>query len=136
MSNIHIYPAENEALSRHFQNAYIHVQEYKYLLNSLYSEDYEQESRSLSIAVKQLIVDRNRAKSECGKGSLEKLILKTMVNSGYGKTAQNVVQKSTWSAYKDLMEDLVCSAITNPVSAMMITAIVQVELIAAQNQMN
>ena len=32
------------------------------------------------------------------------------------------------------MEDLGCSAITNPVSAMMITSIVQVELIAAQNQ--
>ncbi len=33
-----------------------------------------------------------------------------------------------------VMEDLGCSAITNPVSAMMITSIVQVELIAAQNQ--
>lgn len=60
--------------------------------------------------------------------------MKTMVNSGYGKNAQNVVQKTAWTALKDLMEDLGCSAITNPVSAMMITSIVQVELIAAQNQ--
>ena len=105
-----------------------------YFLNVLYTDDFTRESRSLATAVKQLVVDRNRAKKDKGKGSLEELILKTMVNSGYGKNAQNVIQKTAWSALKDLMEDLGCSAITNPVSAMMITAIVQVELIAAQNQ--
>ena len=107
-----------------------------YFLNVRYTDDFEQESRSLAAAVKQLVVDRNRAKKEKGKGSLEELILKTMVNSGYGKNAQNVIQKSSWNAYKDAMEDLGCSAITNPVSAMMITSIVQVELIAAQNQIH
>ena len=107
-----------------------------YFLNVLYTDNYEKESRSLAAAVKQLVVDRNRAKKEKGKGSLEELILKTMVNSGYGKNAQNVIQKTGWNAYKDLMEDLGCSAITNPVSAMMITSIVQVELIAAQNQIH
>ncbi len=105
-----------------------------YFLNILYVKDFSQESRSLAMAVKQLVVDRNLAKHDKGKGSLEELILKTMVNSGYGKNAQNVVQKTAWTALKDLMEDLGCSAITNPVSAMMITSIVQVELIAAQNQ--
>ena len=105
-----------------------------YFLNVRYVKDYSQESRSLATAVKQLVVDRNLAKHDKGKGSLEELILKTMVNSGYGKNAQNVVQKTAWTALKDLMEDLGCSAITNPVSAMMITSIVQVELIAAQNQ--
>lgn len=105
-----------------------------YFLNIRYSNDYSQESRSLAVAVKQLVVDRNKAKYEKNKGSLEELILKTMVNSGYGKNAQNVVQKTAWTALKDLMEDIGCSAITNPVSAMMITSIVQVELIAAQNQ--
>lgn len=107
-----------------------------FFLNTLYNDDYTQESKSLAVAVKQLVEDRNQAKADCGKKSLEELILKTMVNSGYGKNAQNVVVKSHWTAFKDLMEDLGCSAITNPVSAMMITSIVQCELLAAQNQMN
>lgn len=57
-----------------------------------------------------------------------------MVNSGYGKTAQNVVEKSTWSAYKDEMENLGCSSITNPAAACMITSIVRAVLLATQNQ--
>lgn len=106
-----------------------------YFLNTLITPDLH-ESRSLSHAVVQLVRDRARAKKEHGKKSLEELILKTMVNSGYGKTAQNVVQKQSWTAFKDLMEDLGCSAITNPVSAMMTTSIVQCELLAAQNQVS
>ena len=104
-----------------------------YFLNSL-MDDNGNESRSLSYAVKQLVLDRNQAKKEQGKKSLEELILKTMVNSGYGKNAQNVIPKASWTAYKDLMEDLGCSAITNPVSAMLTTSLVQCELLAAQNQ--
>lgn len=106
-----------------------------YFLNTLFTDDL-QESRSLAHAVLQLVQDRNLAKDECGKKSLEELILKTMVNSGYGKTAQNVIEKQTWTAYKDIMDNLGCSAITNPFSAMMITAIVQCELLAAQNQIH
>lgn len=105
-----------------------------YFLNTIITEHLK-ESRSLAYAVKQLVEDRNRAKIECGKKSLEELIIKTMVNSGYGKNAQNVVVKSSWTALKDSMEDLGCSAITNPVSAMMITSLVQCELLAAQNQL-
>ena len=104
-----------------------------YFLNTLLTLDL-QESRSLACAVVQLVKDRNQAKAECGKGSLEELILKTMVCSGYGKNAQNVIQKQSWTAFKDCMEDLGCSAITNPFSAMMTTSIVQCELLAAQNQ--
>ncbi|RHV36754.1 hypothetical protein DXB59_07650 [Ruminococcus sp. OM05-10BH] len=107
-----------------------------YFLNIRYVKDFSQESRSLAAAVKQLVVDRDLAKSSKGKGSLEELILKTLVNGGYGKNAQNIIQKAAWSALKDLMEDLGCSAITNPFSGMMITSIVQVELIAAQNQIH
>lgn len=92
------------------------------------------ESYSLQFAVDQLVKDRKLAKTAHGKGSLEELILKTMVNSGYGKNAQNVIQKHTWSAYSQEMEDLGCSSITNPVSASLITSIVRAELIAAQNQ--
>lgn len=104
-----------------------------YVLNPLLRKDGTI-SRSLRAAVLQLVLDRARAKKEYGKGSLEELILKTMVNSGYGKNAQNVVQKQSWSAYKDSMEVLGSSAITNPVSAAMITSIVRAELLAAQNQ--
>ena len=106
-----------------------------YFLNTLLIPDFK-ESRSLASSVKQLVEDRNQAKIDCGKKSLEELILKTMVNSGYGKNAQNVVQKHSWTALKNTMEDLGCSSITNPVSAMMTTAIVQVELLAAQKQIN
>lgn len=81
-------------------------------------------------AVYQLVRDRKQAKKDHGKGSLEELILKTMVNSGYGKTAQNVIQKNTWTAFKDEMEDIGCSSITNPVSAAMITSIVRTELLS------
>lgn len=107
-----------------------------YFLNVRYVKDFSIESRSLATAVKQLVVDRTRAKQEKGKGSLEELILKVMVNCVYGKCAQNVIQKALWSAMSDVMEDIGCSCITNPVSAMMITSIVQVELLAAQNQIN
>lgn len=106
-----------------------------YFLNTLLTDDLH-ESRSLSSAVIQLVQDRNKAKAEHGKKSLEEVILKTMVCSGYGKNAQNVIQKQSWSAFDKIMVDLGCSAITNPFSAMMITSIVQCELIAAQNQMH
>ena len=105
-----------------------------FILNSIINPDNGKMSYSLQAAVKQLVEDRARAKAEHGKKSLEELILKTMVNSGYGKNAQNVVQKSSWTAFKDAMEDLGCSSITNPVSACMITSIVRAELLAAQNQ--
>lgn len=91
-------------------------------------------SYSMRHAVKQLVADRREAKKLCGKSSIEELILKLIVNGGYGKTAQNVKQKDRWSAYKDLMEDIGCSTITNPVSAAMITSIVRAVLLAAQNQ--
>ena len=91
-------------------------------------------SRSLAVAVYQLVIDRAQAKKDFGKGSLEEMILKTMVNSGYGKIAQDVVEKRSWDAFQQIMEDLGCSAITNPFSAAMITSIVQCTLIAAQNE--
>lgn len=105
-----------------------------YILNNIIDSKTGKMSYSLQAAVKQLVEDRNQAKIDYGKKSLEELILKTMVNSGYGKNAQNVVQKTSWTAFKNAMEDIGCSAITNPVSACMITSIVRAELLAAQNQ--
>ncbi len=94
-----------------------------------------EECYSLKNAVKPLVKDRSLAKQEKGKGSLEELILKLMVNAGYGKISQAVVQKSN-SAYEDLQLISGYSAISNSFSAMMITSIVQAELLAAQNQIH
>jgi hypothetical protein len=75
-----------------------------YVLNTL--KNGLSESYSLRPAVVQLVRDRDMAKELYEKGSLEELILKTMVNSGYGKVAQNVIKKQTWSAYRKKMEDM------------------------------
>lgn len=91
---------------------------------------------SLRAAVKQLVGDRRLAKKLCGKGSLEELVLKLFVNGCYGKIAQSVKQRSRWSAYKDKMEDIGVSPITNAVSAAMITSIIRAVLLAAQNQIH
>lgn len=91
-------------------------------------------SYSLRAVNKQLVSDRSEAKKLLGKGCLEEQALKTMDNSIYGKNAQNVVNKSTWSAYTKEMEDLGASSITNPISAALTTSIVRAELLAVQNQ--
>lgn len=100
-------------------------------INSEHSESY-----SLRTAVRQLVHDRALAKKDYGKGSLAELILKLMVNGSYGKTAQDVVKKHAWSAYKDEMEDIGASCVTNPVSASQITSIVRAVLLATQNQLS
>lgn len=91
-------------------------------------------SYSLSHAVKSLVEDRRDAKKRFGSKSLEELILKTMVNSGYGKNAQNVVDKRTWDSYNQEMIELGDSAITNPVSASLITSYVRALLLATMNE--
>lgn len=91
-------------------------------------------SKSLAYAVRQSVQDRNLAKELFGKKSLEEQLIKTMANSFYGKVAQSVVKKSTWSAYSQQMQDLGCSSVTNPVSASLITAYVRAELIAVLNE--
>ncbi|MCR5137175.1 MAG: hypothetical protein K6C12_08760 [Oscillospiraceae bacterium] len=107
-----------------------------YFINALIDAESGKVSYSLRAAIKQLVVDRSVAKTVHGKHSIEELILKEMVSSVYGKNAQNVVQKQTWSAKSGGMEDIGPSAITNPVSACMITSIVRAVLLAAQNQCN
>lgn len=107
-----------------------------YVLNPLRDKESGEVSYSLRAAVKQLVSDRNDAKRIFGLKSLEELILKTMVNSGYGKVAQNVSPKTKYCAKSEGMEDVGESPITNPVSAAMITSIVRAELLAAQNQVD
>lgn len=95
-------------------------------------------SQSLAKGVKSLIEDRAQAKAYAKamnlKNYLPDTILKIMVNSCYGKVAQNVIEKRTWDAYTEEMTSIGASFITNPVSASLITAIVRCVLIAAQNQ--
>ena len=95
-------------------------------------------SHSLAKGVKSFIEDRAQAKAYAKsmnlKNYLPDTILKVMVNSCYGKVAQNVIEKRTWDAYTEEMTSIGASFITNPVSASLITAIVRCVLIAAQNQ--
>ncbi len=106
-----------------------------YFLNNIINPDTGENSFSLRIAIKQLSVDRKRAKEHCGVASLEQEICKLMANSGaYGKVAQNVIPKYTWSAYSDEMEAMGASAISNPVAACMVTGMIRATLMAVQNQ--
>lgn len=112
VDGIPVYPKSSEGLNGvYVAGSYIYLAlrlgaevfcENGYFLNTLLTDDYK-ESRSLSYAVIQLVQDRNKAKADHGKKSLEDLILKEMVNSGYGKNSQNVIQKQSWTAFKDLI---------------------------------
>lgn len=92
-------------------------------------------SKFLSRVVKQFITDRNLAKALYGKKSLQELVLKTAVNSLYGKTAQDVSPKTTWQAWSQQMRHVGGSTITSPVHAAMITSGIRAVLCAAMNQL-
>ena len=92
-------------------------------------------SHSLFAVVKQFVTDRDLAKQWFGVKSLADLLLKEAVNSGYGKTAQDVIDKSSWSASKEMMVDIGGSPITSPYHATMTTAGVRCVLLSAMNQL-
>ena len=91
-------------------------------------------SHSLLAVVRQFVNDRTMAQRIFGKGSVPDLLLKNGVNSLYGKTAQNVVDKHSWSAMSEQMTDIGGSPITSPVHASLTTAGVRCVLLAALNQ--
>lgn len=99
-------------------------------------DDDLQISHSLYHTVKQLVVDRKCVQDTIGKGTIPDFLLKTAVTSLYGKTAQDVVEKSSWDAYKEIMQNIGGSRITSPVHACLTTAGVRSCLIAAMNQLN
>ena len=106
-----------------------------FLANTLKKSDGSV-SYSLRSAVIQLVRDRAAAEAASGEEkSLAEMILKVLVNGGYGKNAQNVKPKSRWNALKDEMQELGCSGITNPVSASLTTAIIRCVLIAAMTEL-
>ena len=92
-------------------------------------------SHSLFAVVKQFVNDRDVAKLSFGKGSLAELLLKEGVNSIYGKTAQDVIDKTSWSASSETMVDIGASQITSPYHASLTTAGVRCVLLSAMNQL-
>lgn len=104
-----------------------------FILNPLIRDDGTP-SYSLSVVLQGLVSDRKTAKELFGNKSLEQEILKILVNSIYGKNAQNVVNKTRWNSYKQMMEAMGDSAITNPVSASLTTSYVRALLFATMNE--
>ena len=105
-----------------------------YVLHRLELPSGEQ-SYALRAGVMQMVRDRAEAKRLFGKKSLEELAVKTMANSGYGKTAQDVTGQSAWDAKAQQMGAVGGSAITSPYHAAMTTSFVRAELLAAANQL-
>lgn len=103
----------------------------KYRLN-----DDNTVSYSLRAVVKDFINDRSLAKKVFGEGSLAETLLKTAVNSLYGKTAQDIIEKETWDAYRQQMVNIGGSAMTSPAHASIITAGVRACLLAAMNELH
>lgn len=87
------------------------------------------EKKPLAEIVNQLVHDRAKAADE-----IVDCLLKTIVNVIYGKSAQNVKPKRSWSPRNDEVEDLKPSDITNPYIASMTTSIIRAILLAAQNE--
>jgi hypothetical protein len=93
-------------------------------------------SQCLAYAVTNLVQDRNLAKMEYDDKPLVEKSLKTMVNSCYGKTAQNVSPKTRYSAKKMGRVDAEPSTVTSPYHATYTTALVRCMLIACINQLH
>ncbi|MBM7366346.1 hypothetical protein [Gordonia hydrophobica] len=92
-------------------------------------------SYALRAGVTAMVQDRARTKKLFGKGSLEEQAVKTMCNSTYGKTAQDVAGQNGWDAHNQEMAPVGGSAITSPYHAAMTTSFVRAELLAAANQL-
>ena len=93
-------------------------------------------SQCLAYAVTNLVQDRMRAKVEYKDNPLVEKSLKTMVNSCYGKTAQNVSPKTRYNAKIMGREDAEPSTVTSPYHATYTTALVRCMLIACINELH
>lgn len=112
----------------------------------------DEPSFSVREVLKQLVSDRRSAKITYGNKSPEELLLKLFANGLYGKTAQNVVPKHTWTAASQTaswdykvgtkgrtesgFEPTGPSSVTNPVYAAMTTSICSATLCAAANELH
>ncbi len=93
-------------------------------------------SQCLAYAVTNLVHDRMKAKTMYKDKPLVEKSLKTMVNSCYGKTAQNVSPKTRYNAKIMGRVDAEPSAVTSPYHATYTTALVRCMLIASINQLH
>ena len=93
-------------------------------------------SQCLAHAVTTLVQDRMMAKKLYKDNPLVEKSLKTMVNSCYGKTAQNVSPKTRYNAQTMGRVDAEPSAVTSPYHATYTTALVRCMLIASINQLH
>jgi hypothetical protein len=86
--------------------------------------------------IKRFIAARKYAEEKYGKDSLEALLMKEGVNSIYGKCAQNVIPKKSWSSSKNGYVNIGESAITSPVIASITTSGVRSILLAVLNELS
>lgn len=93
-------------------------------------------SQCLAYAVTNLVQDRMLAKRVYKDNPLVEKSLKTMVNSCYGKTAQNVSPKTRYNAKTMGRVDAEPSTVTSPYHATYTTALVRCMLIACINQLH
>ncbi len=93
-------------------------------------------SQCLAYAVTNLVQDRMKAKIEYKDNPLLEKSLKTMVNSCYGKTAQNVSPKTRYNAKSMGRVDAEPSVVTSPYHATYTTALVRCMLIGCINQLH
>lgn len=93
-------------------------------------------SQCLAYAVTNLVQDRMLAKKLYKENPLVEKSLKTMVNSCYGKTAQNVSPKTRYNARIMGRVDAEPSTVTSPYHATYTTALVRCMLIACINQLH
>ena len=93
-------------------------------------------SQCLAYAVSSLVQDRMKAKKVFKDNPLVEKSLKTMVCSGYGKTAQNVSPKTRYNAKKMGRVVAEPSVITSPYHASYTTALVRCMLIACVNELH
>lgn len=93
-------------------------------------------SQCLAYAVTSLVQDRMRAKIAYKDNPLVEKCLKTMVNSCYGKTAQNVSPKTRYNAKTMGRVDAKPSTVTSPYHATYTTTLVRCMLIACINQLH
>ena len=96
----------------------------------------EKPSQCLAHAVSNLVQDRMKAKKIYKDNPLIEKSLKTMVNSCYGKTAQNVDPKTRYDAQIMGRKPAEPSSVTSPYHAVYTTALVRCMLIACINELH
>jgi len=90
----------------------------------------------MKTALTDLLIRRAEAKQIYGKGSVQEVKMKELINSVYGKMAQGLEKKRSYSTRSDSVKDMPLSNITQPLIAAMITSIVRATVTSAMQQLN